>query len=307
MTLDLSSTPIAHSKLRKRFTTSNPKTQTSTIAADDDLVQSPQLPEARVQILDLDSPKPVISFRNQVFSCQWATTIGTDIILSSPDASASQLDKARGFSIIGTSVLKVVGQAVQLVPHERVQTSDHSQVTPDAIPMPQAENGDIRRRTAVSNPVRELKAVSKRNQASFLECLQQVKTARGETDSVATHMEKKLLHVSRYGPRLTHGRRSRESDTEDGNLEPRRASRGSNRGRKRLRAVGRPRSSLEGGLYDDYIPKPGREVRGEATADTQAVIDHTPKTWDDIPANAHPNGQSTAKGSTDDIQMPDAD
>ncbi|MCJ1389810.1 hypothetical protein MMC18_002667 [Xylographa bjoerkii] len=131
VTLDLPSTPST--KKRKwtekstdiPSTPNNASTQTpdpesappgpSTSRAD--LTASPQ-PENRIQILGLHTSEPVISYQNQVYTCQWSSTIGTDILLAPPDPAPPfpPVYQAPGFNVLATTNIKLVGEPVQLIP-----------------------------------------------------------------------------------------------------------------------------------------------------------------------------------------------
>ncbi|KAL8816482.1 MAG: hypothetical protein Q9223_004509 [Gallowayella weberi] len=60
----------------------------------DQALQGPSTPDPsdpsnpqddRLQILDLHTPNPLISYNGRIYSCTWASTIGTDIFLAAPD------------------------------------------------------------------------------------------------------------------------------------------------------------------------------------------------------------------------------
>ena len=107
------------------------------------LAASPE-PENRIQILDLHTREPVISYKNQVYTCQWTTTIGTDILLVPPDPALpfQPLYEAPGFNILATTNIKLVGEPVQLIPRSKGQ----------ATPVPSLPSGALASSSVASAP-----------------------------------------------------------------------------------------------------------------------------------------------------------
>ena len=74
--------------------------------------------ENKIQILDLHTRNPLVSFQGQIYSCAWATTIGTDVLLTHPSSSipfAPEL-KLPGVNVLASTGIKLLGTPVQLVP-----------------------------------------------------------------------------------------------------------------------------------------------------------------------------------------------
>ncbi|MCJ1406010.1 hypothetical protein MMC19_000075 [Ptychographa xylographoides] len=134
VTLDLSSAPPT--RVQKKRKARGPAAENPPVAdaSDDASTQAPAReidtldtaanpssspdPESRVQILDLHTSNPVVSYNNHIFSCQWTSTLGTDILLTPPDPTPPTvpLYKAPGFHILGIANTKLIGNAVQIVP-----------------------------------------------------------------------------------------------------------------------------------------------------------------------------------------------
>ncbi|KAL8662774.1 MAG: hypothetical protein Q9168_008205, partial [Polycauliona sp. 1 TL-2023] len=82
-------------------------------------------PQDRIQILDLHTRNPLISYDDRIYSCNWAATIGTDIFLASPESlSAATVDGEKvtpihelpNVSIIGTSCVNLTAKPVTITP-----------------------------------------------------------------------------------------------------------------------------------------------------------------------------------------------
>ncbi|KAL8912894.1 MAG: hypothetical protein Q9171_002188 [Xanthocarpia ochracea] len=171
----------------------------------------------RIQILDLHTQNPLISYHDRIYSCTWASTIGTDIFLASPESlSAASIDREPvtpiytlpNVSIIGTSCINLTARPVTITP--RNDTSQPQPTTPAPStypqPVPIAPNDDpsqtVKPTSAppaftLPNPDQPLKiplspaaANTRRAQASFLESLSAIKASKGETDQVTVHATK---------------------------------------------------------------------------------------------------------------------
>jgi TFIIIC subunit triple barrel domain len=143
----------------------------------------------QIQILDLHSRHPVVSYRNQIFTCSWADMIGTELLFAHPEPRPVQSDlpclqRGRDFDLIAANRVKILGHKAKLTsnpgPREDAMTAPSpamsnlnatpSQPPPDIIPPPAATRAKGQRS----------------NQARFLERLMNAKQARGENDIVRT-------------------------------------------------------------------------------------------------------------------------
>lgn len=76
-------------------------------------------PRGSVQILDLHSKNPLISYMGQVYSCAWGRTVGTDIVLAKSgtlDETFEPVHQGEGFDVVSVSRTKLVGKPVTLEP-----------------------------------------------------------------------------------------------------------------------------------------------------------------------------------------------
>ncbi|KAL8895567.1 MAG: hypothetical protein Q9207_008119, partial [Kuettlingeria erythrocarpa] len=48
--------------------------------------RNPPDPQRRIQILDLHTYNPLISYNNRIYTCIWGSTLGTDLFLASPSS-----------------------------------------------------------------------------------------------------------------------------------------------------------------------------------------------------------------------------
>jgi hypothetical protein len=257
------------------------------------------LEDTRIQILDLPSPNPIISYRNHIYDCRWTSTIGTDLLITapSPDSELPKLVEGQGFDILAASSIKMVGQSAQLVPKPDARVSRNA--ASDELANPEGNEGGVKL------PVGIASSKARQNQARFLERLINVKVAKGEQDAVTVHSQKRMTNS---GWRVRQNRQRAEEQAEmedlrrlaaDGDegaskalkeLEARAnesdeeaeaaadiadSNRGGSRGRARGRygKQGQKRRAL-GGLFRDYRPADG----DEEGADIRGMPATTPST-----------------------------
>ena len=259
--------------------------------------------DTRIQILDLHTLNPIISYRNHIFDCRWTSTIGTDLLITAPnlDSVLPKLAEGKGFDVLAASSIKIVGQSAQLVP------KPDARVPRDAASdelVNQEEDEEV-----VKIPVGIASSKARQNQARFLERLIKIKKAKGEQDAVTVHSQKPMTH-SGWRVRQNQRRAGEQAEIEnlrrlaaegdesaskalkeleaqanDSDEEPEGAAnimesgRGGIRGRAKrtYKKRGRKRRAL-GGLFRDYRPADG----DEAGADIRAVPTTTPSSWDAV-------------------------
>lgn len=143
--------------------------------------------ENRVQIMELHSDNPLISYGNQIFSCEWADMIGTDmhftrreadqslldgdnISISSNNADPSFLTHGTNYSLIAANRIKIIGRKVQLTSTDPDQHASSTAAAADTeIQQQQTETGALAGKTA---------------QVRFLQELMDIKHNKGEQDMV---------------------------------------------------------------------------------------------------------------------------
>ncbi|KAL2011899.1 hypothetical protein VTN00DRAFT_4617 [Thermoascus crustaceus] len=128
-------------------------------------------PQDQVQILDLHSRNPIISYQNQIFSCSWADMIGTELLFTRPELEPEQSDSTylrsdRDYVLITANSVKVLGRKANLI----------------------SSSGGGKAIEGADGPVEnaEQQGMKTTNQARFLRRLMNAKQAKGETDMVRT-------------------------------------------------------------------------------------------------------------------------
>ncbi|KAL8998170.1 MAG: hypothetical protein Q9169_002724 [Polycauliona sp. 2 TL-2023] len=181
-------------------------------------------PQDRIQILDLHTRNPLISYDDRIYSCNWASTFGTDIFLASPKSlAAATVDGEKvtpiythpDVFIIGTSCVNLTAKPVTITP--RTDDAAQSQPVPpepttNTPPVPSPPNLDSPQSTSPIDPAQQSRLSrysqpqtqiqapriplstsnnpTTRAQASFLESLIAIKASRGEQDQVTVHATK---------------------------------------------------------------------------------------------------------------------
>jgi hypothetical protein len=127
-----------------------------------------------VQILDLHSRNPIVSYDGHVYSCQWAENIGTELLFKGHDKKDDSLPGIRtlpgNVDLIAVSSARIVSQSVQLKPNPNVVPRSRKRM-----------HGRIR---GLKIPVGTGASAKRKQQAAFLERLMDVKEKKGEEDLV---------------------------------------------------------------------------------------------------------------------------
>lgn len=179
----------------------------------------------RIQILDLHSENPIISYQNQYYGCQWTSTLGTDLLLVSPDLDSSHpvLYREEAFDVLAATGIKIVGQPLQIVPRPEVRGKHRASPTigasteqnevrveddgepdiPGVANAPLALHGVIAPRGtqiesdgSIRIPLRPEEGRTRHSQARFLERLIASKNAKGDPDLVPVYAKKKFTGSS---------------------------------------------------------------------------------------------------------------
>ena len=228
----------------------------------DDAEQSDQEdsgPLRHIQILNLHSHRPVISYRGHVFEGQWAEMIGTDLILAHrDDDSDDQLPTLRRLpgdvDILAASASRILTSKKTLEP--RVPEEDSLE--------------PIRKEWNINIPAGINKDGERAQQARFLERLIALKIKRGNQDKVTVYAKDGEGKHFRDGkdPDSTPRRRRRRITVEgDGSDDNQRKK------RRAGRAPGRP------SMRATRQAEAGSDVQmGQETLSVP-----TPKRWDDLP------------------------
>ncbi|KAJ6141670.1 hypothetical protein N7470_010060 [Penicillium chermesinum] len=149
----------------------------------------------RIQVLGLDTCNPVVSYYNQIFSCSWADQIGTELIFSHPEEDAGlghdqtcpPLQQGPAFHLIAANSVKLLGRKANIA------SSTGPALVPEANPPANSISTDS---SLASTQEPTPNAVPRRpeppsHQAAFIQRLQALKAAKGQTDTVRTVMSSK--------------------------------------------------------------------------------------------------------------------
>ena len=184
--------------------------------------------EDKIQILDLHSRNPLISFQGQIYSCAWATTIGTDVLLTHPSSGVPfepEL-KLKGVNVLSATGIKLLGTPVQLVPKrdvradkltKKAEVTAIQQVVDQRHRQQEATSTQQHSNTPMSDvakgkrpegigekdgppaileplklPIGPQNGRAKNLQARFLERIANAKARKGDTDKVILNSKKKL-------------------------------------------------------------------------------------------------------------------
>ena len=144
-------------------------------------------PEAasEIQVLELHSRNPVISYQSEVYSCTWSDMIGTNMFFSEHDEDmyGDSLCSTDDYDLLGTSRIKLIGRKAKLTDkpgRKGAYKNTANDLQDEGVDVSSGKGlGTFRS----SNPTvnREVK-----KQAKFLENLMDAKRTKGQTDNVRT-------------------------------------------------------------------------------------------------------------------------
>ncbi|KAK7722550.1 hypothetical protein SLS64_001087 [Diaporthe eres] len=138
-----------------------------------------------IQVLDLHSDSPVISYKGRIFSGSWASNIGTELIFGAHDEVADRgLPYLRSLSgdvdLMAASSARILTTPADLKPKN-----------PTNVAAPQRRQAPdryrkLRKESGIEIPVAFDKHGFRKPQARFLENIMAIKRKRGEVDEVTT-------------------------------------------------------------------------------------------------------------------------
>lgn len=134
-----------------------------------------------VQILDIHTTKPLVSYNGHVFVCRWSENIGTELLFMPHDPS-NALPKIRSLGedsrvdLLAASSARIVSTSVRLQKHS-------------VAPEPKAKY--VRK---AKPKIQRGQSEARNTQAAFLEQLIQIKEEAGEEDNVTVHVQKRLTN-----------------------------------------------------------------------------------------------------------------
>ena len=191
----------------------------------------------RVQIMDLHTSNPIVSYKNQIFTCSWVDLLGTELIFASPDETSDVPTLRRGtdFELLSASRVKVLGQKANLISAAAGalrQQEQQEQQRPQS--REQAQRSDAR--------------LPLTNQGRFLQRLAETKRAKGERDPVRTTFPTKRLYDT-----LNDGLRDWEGEETPMAAEPGQSSQGTHSMQQKTKdaALEATAAAIQEPEYDD--------------------------------------------------------
>ena len=157
------------------------------------------------QIIGLHTPNPLVMYNGQLLSCQWASTIGTDMLFAKPDADAESEEKPLrslpNVDLLAMSSAKLVAKVGRLRPRDDIFNGiDEAGATTQ----PEVNTGDAQDAARLSEP----------EPTSFLARLNQAKAKRGDSTRLAVSKSGDTSRlVSEAAPAAS------EVGTEDGDVQ----------------------------------------------------------------------------------------
>lgn len=168
----------------------------------------------RIQILDLHTSNPLISYQSQLYTCDWTTTIGTDMILSPTALGPSPLLFTTRYKLLArpASLTSNVAAPSASLPPPPPPNPPDACLTPNPL-SDQPPTSTPKSPKPAAAPLETRASLVRQRQTAFLERLTAAKVARGETDQITMHSQRRFTGT---------GWRSRQKQaaTEEAEAEP---------------------------------------------------------------------------------------
>lgn len=159
----------------------------------------------RLQILELHSDNPLVSYQNKLYSCYWADALGTDLLFttrSGNDRPQSAVYSTDSFSLLAATRARLIGRPVQMTARSTAGALKPTLESDGIDSRNNTDSSSLNAAAEVAAPATQVRSSkSRQGQARFLERLAAVKAARGERDAVLANVGKT--------PMLERGRRRR--------------------------------------------------------------------------------------------------
>ena len=172
---------------------------TPTADAQPDLDDVPRSPEgsgndgeletaSKVQILGLHDKNPMVLYKGTIYSCRWASNIGTELLFTEhdPNSALPVLRHLPGnVDLLAASSSRIISSTVHVDPKH--QSTEEPQRKRRKV----ASGKD----PALMIPVGVQASDKRKNQAKFLQRLMEIKEDKGEEDEVTVYTLKKFSRV----------------------------------------------------------------------------------------------------------------
>lgn len=264
----------------------------------------------RVQILDLHSPDPLISFQNRIYHCEWASSVSSSLFFTAHDPSNASIAMVRStphYDLIGVSCTRITSSAAHLTPKNAGRPTRDNLFITEGSSHQQSQDKTIVT-TSVADTLAPIQLnpsvdASRKAQASFLERLSTIKRAAGEQDEV-TVIAKKVLHGTGWRYQRRNKLQMLEDKVEEGDELAIKVLADMYMPSRRPEAVGRPETGLgsRGGRVKTRYARgrPGRPrttgmtvlfdhmfAEGSMEGGGPEVLGHTPESWDELGSRSY--------------------
>jgi len=140
---------------------------------------------SKLQILGLHTRNPIISYNGHVFSCHWASNIGTELLFTARDGKGEELPVLKKLpgqiDLLAASSMRIISNAITMVPKAPANLAS-------------AQNNQVD--SVISIPLGPRSSDERKSQAHFLEKLATIKAAKGETDDVTVYATMRLTRAA---------------------------------------------------------------------------------------------------------------
>ena len=140
---------------------------------------------SKVQILGLHSRNPIVAYRGTIYSCKWASNIGTELLFIEHDPN-SVLPVLRNLpgqvDLLAASSTRIMSSIIDV----------ESKAQSAAPPQPKRRKVAKGKDPTLVIPVGMHASDKRKSQARFLQRLMEIKEERGEKDEVTVYTQKKL-------------------------------------------------------------------------------------------------------------------
>ncbi|KAI3397901.1 hypothetical protein diail_10070 [Diaporthe ilicicola] len=242
-----------------------------------------------IQVLDLHSDSPVVSYKGRIFSGSWASNIGTELIFGAHDEVADRgLPYLRGLpgdvDLMAASSARILTTPADLKPKN-----------PTTVAAPQRRQvpdryRKLRKESGIQIPVAFDKHGFRKPQARFLENIMAIKRKRGEMDEVTTMTKDTTRHFV-----------DAEDDPEEASLQKKRARDRRRQLRLMEERAARPKTRRKGGnrwMNREQVVRFGdRDPETEGDEEVGETSMKTPSAWDDVGGVGGNDGEQAEEAS----------
>lgn len=244
-----------------------------------------------IQVLDLHSDNPVISYKGRIFSGTWARNIGTELVFGAHDEVAERgLPYLRalpgGVDLMAASSARILTTPADLRP----KTRGDGMVSKSVVKPVRRQGPDrykwMRKDTGIEIPIMFDKHGRRKPQARFLENLMAIKRSKGEMDEVTTitkDTSKDFVNreddpeEATMQKKRARDRRRQKRLMEERAMQPKKRRRGGNRWQTKKIVTFADREQSGSGEGDED------EDEGEGDASTLSA--KTPASWGNLDAS----------------------